>query len=255
MEYTLRHWSDSLYGRIGEEGYEKSAPRKTFQGNIEQWIYFPQIWFTSSTSPAIDIDVGQISAGSGTSLNYDKARRGYFHERNVRVILMTLRITIVTSKRGQPASHAHLQLCSSWLIDKVYIKHVKDCKKTNFCNERVPAAEPSESIYYSRGLNNEGKRKWLSVIVAHFANKSTCTDKFCPSRVLASSETFFPVTCNKTQVGCERRWNRDKIRNADTISVYIGCVWTLLTIWSAVTMHIGIFITMCFQSRHHALKE
>ncbi len=33
---------------------------------------------TSSTRPAIEIDPGQISAGSGTSLNYDKVRREWY---------------------------------------------------------------------------------------------------------------------------------------------------------------------------------
>ncbi len=68
-KYTFRHWSDSLYRRIGEVGY----------GNIKQWIhYFPQILFTSSTRPAVDTDSGQIFACSGTSLNYDKVRRRIF---------------------------------------------------------------------------------------------------------------------------------------------------------------------------------
>ena len=68
MDHTSRHWSDSLYVRIGKGSYGK--PR-----NIKQWIYSLQMWFTSSTRPAIVTDSGQISAGIGTPLNYDKVRR------------------------------------------------------------------------------------------------------------------------------------------------------------------------------------
>ena len=74
-KYTSRHCSDSLYRRIGEGSYGKSVRRKTSLGNIKQWMYFPQMEFTFSTRPAIDLDLGQISAGSGTSLNYDKVKR------------------------------------------------------------------------------------------------------------------------------------------------------------------------------------
>jgi hypothetical protein len=118
---------------LGELGgnYGKSARRKTFLGNIKQRIYSPKIGLTSSTRPAIDLDFGQISAGSGTSLNCDKVRSRLCPLTNNASDSNDRVYTIVTSKRGQPASHAHLQLYSSWLVDKVNVRLVQDCTKTN----------------------------------------------------------------------------------------------------------------------------
>ncbi len=85
--------------------------------------------------------------------------------------------------------------------------------------------------------------------------KSMCAHKFLSQWVFASSETFFPVTCSKTQVGCERETGRDIIRNADTISIYVDYVWNLVTFNSALTNQIGIFITTYFQPRHHSAEK
>ncbi len=93
-KYTSRHWFWEVIhciGGLGRGSFCKSA-KKNIPGNIK-------LGLTSSTRPAIDIDFGQISAGGGTSLNYDKVmRRGLCpYTDNASDTNDTVCITIVTS--------------------------------------------------------------------------------------------------------------------------------------------------------------
>ncbi len=195
--------------------------RKAFLGNIKLWIYSPQI-FTSSTRPAIEFDSGQISAGSSTSLNYDKVRRRlcpytkntsgindsmYHHcyvvTRPTRVRRALTTIFVMAGGQGLRKTCTRLHKNKLMVI------------------EMYQQQSPRYLSIATEAWAVEAKRKYFSVFVANFAKKNMRANKFCcPNRALASSKTFFPVTCDKTHVGCEREKGSIHIRNADTISLY-----------------------------------
>jgi hypothetical protein len=172
---ALKRFDSLYYRRIGEESYGESARRKIIQGNIKQWIYSLQMGFTSSTRPAMDLDSGQISAGSSTSLNYYKVRRRlypytnnasdtddsvYHHcyvvTRPTRVPCALTTIFVMAGRQGLRKTCTRLHKNKLAVIDM------------------LPTAEPSVSIHYNWGLSNEGKKEAPFSVRGKFRKRKGC---------------------------------------------------------------------------------
>ncbi len=183
-KYISRHWVIQYIGGLGGELWQistkKSIPKKHQTMNL-----FPSNWYTSSTRPAIDIDIGQISTGSSTSLNYDKVRMGLCpHTNNASDTndSMFHHCSIVTRPTCVPCAFTTIFVIAGRQgLHKTYTRLHKNKLIVIDVNQQQSPRYLSISTeawaMKTKGID--------SVLVAHFAKKNMWAHKFCLHRFLA----------------------------------------------------------------------
>ena len=128
----------------------------------------------------------------------------------------------------------------------------KTAQKKIDCNRHLPTAEPSVSIHFNRGLSNEGKKEMPFSVRGTFRKRKACgLTSSVPIDVWHSLRHSSRSLVARHKLAARGRGGGHEHKKCKTQSQFIWIRWTLLTTSSAVTHQIGIFITICFQSRHH----